>query len=194
MNPIADKILGGWSVSGIATFRTGLYLEALVDCGKLQCVAVRYLPARFPVGNPYLDSNGVDSPMFDINAFNWPRKTTPFANPLRYGTAGVNILEGNGINTWDMALLKNIAWADRYRIQFRWELFNAFNHTSFGQPNPNPGPSGAAFGRVTGVRSEPKGDAVWHEVLLVGRPPTSPLQKGEEGKAFRGLSCLVRKA
>ena len=46
----------------------------------------------------------------------------------------MNVLEGNGINTWDMAVLKNIAWGDRYRIQFRWELFNAFNHTSFGQP------------------------------------------------------------
>ena len=76
--------------------------------------------------------------MFDINAFNWPRKTTPFAPNPRYGTAAVNVLEGNGINTWDMAVLKNVAWGDRYRIQFRWELFNAFNHTSFGQPSPNP--------------------------------------------------------
>ncbi len=37
----------------------------------------------------------------------------------------MNILEGNGINTWDMAVLKNIAWGERYRIQFRWEMFNA---------------------------------------------------------------------
>ena len=106
--------------------------------------------------------------MFDINAFNFPRKTTPFANP-RYGTAGVNILEGNGINTWDMALLKNVSWGDSYRIQFRWELFNAFNHASFGQPNPNPD-AGAALRPCHRHRSRPKGDAVWLEVLLVGRP------------------------
>ena len=152
MNPIADKILGGWSVSGIATARTGLYLEALVAAAN--CNASPFGICRADLNSdPYLDSNGVNSPMFNINAFNWPRKTTPFA-PNRFGTAAVNVLEGNGINTWDMAVLKNIEWGERYHIQFRWEMFNAFNHASFGQPvsapdNPN-------FGRVTGTAVGPR--------------------------------------
>jgi len=152
MNPIADKILGGWSVSGIHTSRTGLYLEALVAAAN--CNASPFGICRADLNSdPYLDSNGVNSPMFNINAFNYPRKTTPFA-PNRFGSAAVNVLEGNGINTWDMAVLKNIEWGERYRIQFRWEMFNAFNHASFGQPvstvdNPN-------FGRVTGTAVGPR--------------------------------------
>ena len=154
LNSVADKILGGWTVSAITTFRSGFWLDPRVNNTNNCNSASNNFCRPDLVGNPYLDSNGVDSPMFDINAFNWPRKTAPFAAP-RYGTAGVNILEGNGINNWDMALLKNIAWAERYRIQFRWELFNAFNHTSFGQPNPNRD-AGAAFGRVTGVAVNPR--------------------------------------
>ncbi len=152
MNPIADKILGGWSVSGIATFRSGLYLDTLV--ASANCNASPFGICRADLNSdPYLDSNGVNSPKFNVNAFNWPRKTAPFAAP-RFGTAAVNVLQGNGVNTWDMAVLKNITWGDRYRIQFRWELFNAFNHTSFGQPisapdNPN-------FGRVTSTAVNPR--------------------------------------
>jgi hypothetical protein len=152
MNPIADKILGGWSVSGIATFRTGLYLDTLV--ASANCNASPFGICRADLNSdPYRNSNGVDSPKFNVNAFNWPRKTAPFAAP-RFGTAAVNALQGNGINTWDMAVLKNVAWGDSYRIQFRWELFNAFNHASFGQPisapdNPN-------FGRVTSTAIGPR--------------------------------------
>ena len=154
MNAVTDKILGGWTVSAITTFRSGFWLDPRVNNVNNCNSASNNFCRPDLIGNPYLDSNGVDSPMFDINAFNFPRKTTPFANP-RYGTAGVNILEGNGINTWDMALLKNVSWGDSYRIQFRWELFNAFNHASFGQPNPNPD-AGAAFGRVTGTAIGPR--------------------------------------
>ena len=152
MSPIADKILGGWSVSGIATFRTGLYLDPLVSSAN--CNASPFGICRADLNSdPYLDSNGVDSAMFNVNSFNWPRKPTPAAAP-RFGTAAVNALQGNGINTWDMAVLKNVAWGDSYRIQFRWELFNAFNHASFGQPVA--APDNASFGRVTSTAVNPR--------------------------------------
>jgi hypothetical protein len=154
MNAFADKILGGWTVSAITTFRSGFWLDPRVNNINNCNAASNNICRPDLTGDPYLDSNGVDSPMFNINSFNWPRKTAPFAAP-RFGTAGLNVLEGNGINTWDMALLKNTSWGDRYRIQFRWELFNAFNHASFGQPNAGPD-SGAAFGRVTSTATGPR--------------------------------------
>lgn len=154
MSPLADKILGGWTVSAITTFRSGFWLDPRVN-NTANCNAASNNICRPDLtGDPYLDSNGVDSPKFNINSFNWPRKSAPFAAP-RFGTAGLNVLEGNGINNWDMALLKNTTWGDRYRLQFRWELFNAFNHASFGQPNASPD-SGAAFGRVTSTAVGPR--------------------------------------
>jgi hypothetical protein len=34
-----------------------------------------------------------------------------------------------GANNWDIGLDKNIQFSERYRLQFRWEMFNVFNRT-----------------------------------------------------------------
>jgi phosphoribosylformylglycinamidine (FGAM) synthase-like enzyme len=33
-----------------------------------------------------------------------------------------------------MSASKNLKFAERYRLQFRWEAFNVFNHPSYGTP------------------------------------------------------------
>lgn len=53
----------------------------------------------------------------------------------------------------DLAVLKNFTIRERYKVQFRWEAFNALNHPSFGQPDSNPGDSN--FGQITGTGSIP---------------------------------------
>jgi hypothetical protein len=53
------------------------------------------------------------------------------------GNTGKNPgLFGPGQNNWDLGLTKNFRFTERYRFQFRWEMFNAFNRTSLGQPYP----------------------------------------------------------
>jgi hypothetical protein len=42
---------------------------------------------------------------------------------------------GPGYWDWDMGLFKNIPISERYAMQFRGELFNAFNHTNFMNDN-----------------------------------------------------------
>ncbi len=54
---------------------------------------------------------------------------------------------GPGVNTWDLGMTKNFKFTERYRLQFRWEMFNAFNRVTFGQPNNNVA-SGANFGLI----------------------------------------------
>ncbi|MBI3470304.1 MAG: hypothetical protein HY013_02995, partial [Candidatus Solibacter usitatus] len=44
--------------------------------------------------------------------------------------------------------------SERFNTQFRWELFNAWNHTQFGSANLNA--SSAAFGSITGTRVGPR--------------------------------------
>jgi hypothetical protein len=49
-----------------------------------------------------------------------------------FGNAGVGILRGPGTNNWDITLNKRFPLAGEGRyIQFRTELFNAWNHTQF---------------------------------------------------------------
>ena len=41
---------------------------------------------------------------------------------------------GPGLNNWDVALLKDTLIKESLNLEFRAELFNAFNHAQFGQP------------------------------------------------------------
>ena len=50
-----------------------------------------------------------------------------------FGNAAKYLIRGPGINNWDISIFKN--WAlgreGARRLQFRWEMYNAFNHTQF---------------------------------------------------------------
>ena len=65
------------------------------------------------------------------------------------------MLPDNGgpyFHNWDLSILKNISIKERFRLQFRTELFNAFNMVNFSNP------SGTVFGRPefgTITNSEP---------------------------------------
>lgn len=56
----------------------------------------------------------------------------------------------------DLALIKNFNYRGRFVTQFRWEMFNATNTPSYGQPdnNPtdsNPGQPAGNFGQISGI-------------------------------------------
>jgi hypothetical protein len=60
--------------------------------------------------------------------------TAAFARPARgdFGSAPRNVARGPGSNNWDISLFKNIPVKSEKRyFQFRWEVYNLFNHTQF---------------------------------------------------------------
>jgi hypothetical protein len=76
-------------------------------------------------GNPVLPrSDRTFSRNFDTRVFQAPAVAT-------VGNAGKTILRGPGINNWDLAVIKAFAIRERLRLQFRTEMYNAFNHTQF---------------------------------------------------------------
>jgi hypothetical protein len=78
--------------------------------------------------------------------------------PGTFGTMGRNLFRDSGFTNWDLSIFKSFSIKERYRIQFRAELFNVFNHPVFANPygasngwlngiDPsNPGSFGAAGG------------------------------------------------
>jgi hypothetical protein len=67
-------------------------------------------------------------------------KLSCFAAPApanRLGDAGRNVARGPGVIDWDASLFKNIPvprLSDSFHVQFRFEMFNALNHTNFNPP------------------------------------------------------------
>ena len=39
------------------------------------------------------------------------------------------------MNNADFSIEKNFPFKERYRVQFRWEMFNVFNRATFGVPD-----------------------------------------------------------
>jgi Carboxypeptidase regulatory-like domain/TonB-dependent Receptor Plug Domain len=76
--------------------------------------------------------------------------TAAFARPARgdFGNAPRNVVRGPGSNNWDVSVFKNVPVKGETRyFQFRWEIYNLFNHTQF-------------QGVDTGARFDPAGNQV----------------------------------
>jgi hypothetical protein len=55
----------------------------------------------------------------------------------RIGNAGRNILSGPRLTNFDMAVLKNFPWGERWNLQFRAEVYNVMNTRNPGSPIGN---------------------------------------------------------
>jgi hypothetical protein len=72
------------------------------------------------------------------------------------------------MNYGDIGITKNFPFKEHYRIQFRWEMFNAFNHANFDLPNGNPASS--AFGTITSTLGYNSGAGGGVEQQVFGVP------------------------
>jgi hypothetical protein len=74
--------------------------------------------------------------------------------PGTFGDSARNLLTGPGFNNLDLGFSKNFPFRERYRLQFRWEMFNALNRTWFSTPDSGLGD--AAFGQITSDNNSPR--------------------------------------
>ena len=67
------------------------------------------------------------------------------------GTGGRNQLRDPGLWNFDYSLFKTFPVRERLKLQFRGELFNAFNHTNLGSPSASV--VAINFGQINTARS-----------------------------------------
>ncbi|MBS1855276.1 MAG: hypothetical protein JST11_07920, partial [Acidobacteria bacterium] len=141
-----DTIAGGWSLTAIATFATGVPIF-LSSPSQTASIYVTQRPNQLCGG---ADSSLSGNLRTDgLVYFNTACFVTPPAG--YFGTAGRAPLHGPGQNNWDLGLQKDfpLPLTEQSRLQFRGEFFNAFNHAQFTNPNSNTG--AANFGFVSGT-------------------------------------------
>jgi hypothetical protein len=135
-------VLGDWSAGGILTLTTGRPFNITVNgnpsnSGQTDRANV--------VGDPYAVPGGQTVSQF----FN----TAAFApnQPYTYGNLGRNAIFGPGYANLDFSLLKEATLFNvkdqPVNLQFRWEVFNIFNHPNFGFPGGTLGTP--TFGQLT---------------------------------------------
>jgi hypothetical protein len=84
------------------------------------------VPGQNPNGRPCLPGT-----FFNTCAFQDPPTGAPASNFFGFGNAGRNIVEGPGLQQWDLSIFKIIPTSENTRFEFRTEFFNLPNHANF---------------------------------------------------------------
>jgi Carboxypeptidase regulatory-like domain/TonB dependent receptor/TonB-dependent Receptor Plug Domain len=145
---VVNKLIGGWSINWSSTFQGGQPIE--IGC-PTQTAAGIACGALF-TGQPlklglHTDANGLLSFYGNPAAFTQPCALGAGGVPIPgspagcsplTGTAalgGVTKVEGPGFHRADISFFKDLPLNERFRLQFRAELFNIANHPNFNAPN-----------------------------------------------------------
>jgi len=141
-----DKAVGGWNIVWSTTLQGGQPIAIPCPSGtasNLNCGAL-YTGQPLKLGL-HTDANGVLNWFGNPAAFVQPcvlGATGPIANqptgctPLTGAAAlgGVTRVPGPGFHRLDFSIFKNISLTERFKLQFRTEIFNIFNHPNFNAP------------------------------------------------------------
>jgi hypothetical protein len=141
---LARTLLGGWETSGVWNWQSGFPLN--IDSGEDNSGTGIGFDQADVVSKPAYTSGDQGARIakwFTTESFQTNRPDT-------FGTAGRNILIGPGTFNVDFSAIKNFAFKERYRLQYRAEFFNLFNHAQLN--NPSTTVTSSQFGRITSAR------------------------------------------
>ena len=129
---VGKWVLGGWQTNGILTMQAGTPFTVVTGQDLARSGTGRQRPNV--LGDPKGSADRAREEK--MQAYFDPTKC---ANPTggTFGNAGRNPLIGPGMWNLDFALFKKIAITEATELQFRWEMFNAFNHANLSNPRAN---------------------------------------------------------
>ena len=177
-----DLLIGGWQVTNTTTYGTGLpFTPGIGECGTIEdagpCrpnvvkgslhTGITHAPcspgsasnctywytpvAPLSYGALLSPANaGVDSCTF-------ARPTSgPFALPAcgQIGNAGFDSIRGPHAFYDDLALSKNFTITERVKAQFRFDVYNLFNHPVLGFPGNQCVDCGGSAGQITDIEAD----------------------------------------
>jgi len=125
---LTDAVVGGWKFAAIASLHSGPWLT--LGSNQSLGIFVNALPnVTGAVNNSNLHGglgkHGKLGPYFNI------QNVQPVTAVGVQGNAAVQEVSSPGSADWDLSGDKTWSYADRYRLTFRADVFNAFNRASF---------------------------------------------------------------
>jgi hypothetical protein len=136
---LTNKLVGGWSTIWTATLQGGQPITLNCPSGTAKGVGCYDLKVQgqSPKLGLHTDANGKLSWFGNPAAFAQPGPCTAAggaACTLAALGGGPTQVVGPGFHRLDFSLFKEIPLSERFRLQFRTEIFNIFNHPNFNAP------------------------------------------------------------
>ena len=153
-----NVIIGGWQLSGILAFNSGLPVRVTSGLG-LDWAGLGYLGTSAVSPRPDLVSDpNTNAPHTLAKWFNTEAFAPVPTGQLRPGNAAATTVIGPGAQRLDLSMFKNVTLHERLRLQVRFETFNTLNHTNFQSISTSfPGINVVStFGQVTSTRDARK--------------------------------------
>lgn len=145
MHRVLDGAIGGWQLSTIVRLQSGLPVRMTAP----STISVYGFGVQLPnvtSGRDVKLSERRPERWFNTAAFSAPPPFTIGTAPRR-----INEMRADYTRHADVAIMKNFRWRERFRAQFRAEMFNLTNTPQFGWPDTGFG--SATFGVVTSTRN-----------------------------------------
>lgn len=139
-----DRLAGGWQVAGFGTFSSGRPFSAYSGAYTFHNVV-----------QSFANCNGCDPEMGRVDNgpggvmwFFTPDQIAKFSQPAMgdLGNTGRNFFRSPGGWGIDMSILKRTAITERFNLELRADMTNAFNHPIFGAPTATI--TSTIFGRI----------------------------------------------
>jgi hypothetical protein len=147
-NRFVRRVLGAWELSGIATVQSGDPLTVTAGFDR-SLTGLGNDRADLVSGQPVYNSTVCGTQLDCISWLNQAAFSLPSKADGNFGNVGKDSLRGPGSVNVDAGISKNFSLAERLKLQFRGEFFNALNHVN---PNsPGTTANSPAFGKITGV-------------------------------------------
>jgi hypothetical protein len=156
-----NLLVGNWSISSAHQYRSSSLIQIQTPGNPLGAgVLFSRLTKANPTGNPIqtgidrrdLDPNNPDTRWFNSGA------NAPFSAAPEYTLGSASIYDSAFRNppylSENISIVKDFAFTERVRLQYRADAFNVFNRTDFGGINGTIGSGN--FGRPSGVQIGPR--------------------------------------
>ena len=157
---MANRLIGGWQLSGIAGWETGTPFSVYNGTANPDNAGLgNGVASGAGAGQSYADV--ISDPHQNVPQFDPASGFGPFiANPnafvaprgLTLGDSGRNFLRNPGHWNIDMALFKHFAIKENVAFEFRAEAFNIFNHTEWGPLGGDQGGAAGSGGFSSGTK------------------------------------------
>lgn len=146
VNKAVDEVIGGWAVSPIVSFRTGWPMPiygasdnsgtfsrgSRADCSSLPSIENTRIPG---IGTQWFTNNG--------------NFTQPAVGTFGDCSPQLSGLRSPRYTDIDASVHKDFSISERFRVQFRTDFINAFNHVQYNAPNTS---IGSTMGQITGAQ------------------------------------------
>jgi outer membrane receptor protein involved in Fe transport len=149
-NPILKYVVAGWQIGGVTTVQSGTPVNVTIG-GDVANIGISGAQRPNLVGSvPELNCQTLPDSRDLVNCFDSSAFAMP--DPFTFGSAPRNVLRGPKFVSTDLSLLKTVPVGGTARLQFRVEIFNAFNNVNYANPNAVFG--SATFGRINATNTQ----------------------------------------